>query len=284
MNKTELNINPNDKRFERGDFYAYKMTPSEAESVARAYMSALQGERRGRRQKIAAVGQSRPRPAILRNTYVGVDLWAKLIVITAIAFFCVKAAAKTDPANTLDQLKVNAENSEFNYRQYQDNLDVVNKNVEQSDKAAQELRALKKQLISNTQNVDKNKKSLAEVQIEIQKLKKKEQDRLAQDEKQILEVKKILEKLEANKQKRLENVTAYDQMNTQVEQEIKEWDTQVQQMATLQKELDAKEKRAVDEKVHWQAKRKDYEAESKKWSAQAKSSKATYDKYKKMND
>ena len=35
-------------------------------------------------------------------------------------------AAKTNAAQAVEQLKTNAENSDFNYRQYQDNLEIVN--------------------------------------------------------------------------------------------------------------------------------------------------------------
>lgn len=220
----------------------------------------------------------------IAKTFLSYELAAKIIVVMAIAFFGMRLSAKTNAGATLEQLKTNAENSDYNYKQYQDNLDIVNKNIEQSDKAAKELRALKKQLESNTKNVAKNKKSLADMQVEILKMKASEQDRIAKDEKQIDEVKKIMSKLEANKAKRLENIAAYDQMNVQVQEELKDWDTQVQQMTVLQKELDSKEKKAVDEKSNWLSKRKDYTAEAKKWAAQSQKSKETYNKYKKVKD
>jgi chromosome segregation ATPase len=208
----------------------------------------------------------------------------KIAVTASMLLVAVPTVAKTNVEGQIEQLKVNAENSEFNYRQYQDNLDVVNKNVEQSDKAIKDLRQMKKQLITNTQNVDKNKKALADMEKDIQSLKAKEQVKMQKEDQQIAEVKKILEKLEANKKKREENLLAYDKMTEQVKQEQKDWDTQVQQMATLQKDLDAKELKATEEKTTWQAKRKDYEAEAKKWEAKAAESRNSHSKIKKIKD
>ena len=204
---------------------------------------------------------------------------AILTLVVAIA-----AEARTTVKESLEQLKTNAENSEFNYRQYQDNLDVVNKNVEQSDKAIKELKKLKSQLISNTQNVDKNKKALVDMEKEILVLKQKEQAKLAQEEKHLETVRKILADLEANKKKREENALAYDKMTEQVKQEQQDWDKQVQEMTNLQAEIGKKEAAALTEKKNWEAKRKDYEAEAKKWERQASSSRGAYDKIKKLNE
>lgn len=276
MNRISEQQHSENNQFGRGDFHAYKMTEMQALAVERAYLEAM---RPNRARAIEAKALM-----VSKDVLSSFEVLAKLMIVLAIVLLCLRATAKTNPEATLEQLKTNAENSEFNFKQYKDNLDVVNKNVDQSEKAIKELRTLKQQLKSNTQNVDKNKKSLADMQLEIQKLKKKEQEKMAQDEKQLAEVRKILEKLEANKKKREENLTSYDQMNMQVQEEIKDWDTQVQQMATLQKELDLKEKKALDEKAAWQSKRKDYESEAKKWESQAQNSKSTYEKYKKMKD
>src|SRR5688572_26173556 len=92
-----------------------------------------------------------------------------------IAFsFAHSGFAKTDPKVAIEQLKTNIENSEANYQQYQQNLDVVNKNVAESDKAIKELQKLKTQLINNTKNVDKNKAALLKMEKDVQLMKGKE--------------------------------------------------------------------------------------------------------------
>lgn len=194
------------------------------------------------------------------------------------------ANAKTDTAKQIEKLKVNAENSEANYEQYRANLEIVNKNIEQADGALKEIRKMKTQLVSNTQNVEKNKQALMKLEQELGKLKAKELEEIKKDEAQIAELRKVLEKLEANKRVREQNVAAYDQKVLEVQKERADWDSQVQQMASLQKQLNEKEQKAAEEKATWTAKRKDYEGEAKKWQAQAASARETYTKYKKLDE
>lgn len=203
------------------------------------------------------------------------------LAIMAVSF---SARAKTDTTKSIEQLEVNADNSEFNFKQYQDNLDIVNKNIDQSDKAIKDLRQMKSQLIKNTKNVDANKKALVKMEQDVQVMKKAEQVKLQKDEAQIAEVKKFLAGLEENKKKREENMLAYDKMLEQAKQEQIDWELQVKQMSTLMSDLETKEKKATEEKQSWTAKRRDYEGEAKKWEAQAANSRATYNKYKKLKD
>lgn len=207
----------------------------------------------------------------------------KLLVL-ALTVATSTAAAKTDTTAQIDKLKTNAENSEANYNQYKSNLDIVNKNINQADMALKDVKKMNTQLIQNTKNVDKNKLALVKLEQDLNGLKAKEQAKIKSEEAQIAEVKKMLEKLEANKKQREMNLVTYDQKIEEVKKEQAEWGNQVAQMASLQKQLSDKEKKAGEEKAAWSAKRKDYESEATKWQAQAQNSRETYSKYKRLDD
>jgi chromosome segregation ATPase len=211
----------------------------------------------------------------------------KTKITTAVAIAALigsTAFAKTDTSKQVEKLKVNAENSEANYDQYKSNLEIVNKNIDQADGALKDIRKMKTQLVSNTQNVEKNKQALVKLEQELVKFKTQEQEKIKADEVQIAELKKTLEKLEANKKMREQNVLAYDAKTEEVKKERADWDTQVAQMASLQKQLAEKEQKASEEKNAWTAKRKDYEGEARKWQNQAASARETYSKYKKLDE
>jgi chromosome segregation ATPase len=208
----------------------------------------------------------------------------KILIGLAFAFSTTSAWARTDVNAQIEKLKQNAENSEANYEQYKTNMDIVNKNIEQADLALKEVRTMKTNLVKNTQNVDKNKLALQKIEQDIGVLKTKEQEKITAEDKQIAEVRAILEKLENNKRLRQANVLAYEQKIEEIKKERADWDTQVQQLASLQKQLEEKEKKAADEKSSWSAKHKDYDSETKKWKAQAQNSRETYNKHKRLND
>ena len=212
----------------------------------------------------------------------------KLVLATFVAamigFVGSHALAKTNVKAQIAQLKTNAENSEFNRKQYQDNLDIVNKNVGQANKAIGELGAMKRQLFYNTRNVDKNEKQLTFMEHDIQRLETKEQFKMNDENKQINVVQKYLAELQSNEKKRQDNLKAYNKMLQEAQNEEKEWTTQVKQMAQLEAELSTKQQQAEKEKTLWIGKRKDYVEQARIWSVKARRARATYNKYKSISD
>ena len=122
------------------------------------------------------------------------------------------------------------------------------------------------------------------MQVKLNAMKQKEQEKIATEDKQIAEVKALLEKLEKNKKQRELNVKAYDQKVAEIQQELNDWDNQVAQMAKLNEEIDKKHQQAVTEKGKWVGKKADYAKEAKKWKGQASTAKSTYTKYQALAD
>jgi hypothetical protein len=206
----------------------------------------------------------------------------KYLMVLSVLLYTCATQAKTDTKAAVEQLKINAENSDANYKQYQDNMDIVNNNVVEAQKAINELEKLKKQLVLNTKNVGKNKMGLEKMEKDILLLKAKENERILAEDKQIAQTKALLEKLEANKKKREENQIAYDKMVEQVKLENAQWDEQVKQMDELLAQIDAKTNKANAEKQTWVNKRKDYEEEATKWKKESLEARESYNKLQKV--
>ncbi len=225
--------------------------------------------------------------AKLNSTKIGgfaAKLTLSMCGVAIVTFIGSRALGKTDTKAEIAQLKTNAQNSEFNRKQYQDNLDIVNKNIAQAGKAIGELSNMKRQLFFNTRNVDKNEKELTLMEQDVKRLEAKEQFKMNDENKQISVVEKYLAKLQANEQKREANLKAYNKMLVEAQNEAKEWKNQVKQMSHLEAKLSTKKQQAEKARMKWIAKRKDYAVQAHIWTIKAHHALATYNKYKSIND
>jgi chromosome segregation ATPase len=194
------------------------------------------------------------------------------------------AFAKTDVQGTLQQLKTNEENAKSNHKQYEANATISSKNIEEVNGALKAIRTQRQQLTSNAQNLDKNRGMLDKMKAKLQEYRKDESDQMAKEDAQIAQMKKVLEVLEANKAKREQNLTSYDQKIAEVEQEKKDWDSQKGVFGTLQAELDKKEKTALAERERWITKKNGYKSEADRWGKEAKVAEETRVKFDKLKD
>ncbi len=205
-------------------------------------------------------------------------------LIAGLMLLTMKADAKTDVVGSLEQLKDNVSNSQSNLDQYKNNVDITSGNIKETTDAVKELRVQKAQLISNGQNVTKNKALLDQMKLKIEGFKAQENEKLKLEEAQIAEVRALLEKLEANKVQRQTNLAAYDQKVKEIEQEKADWDQQKNMMVSLLKDIDNKEKDALAERAKWIEKRAGYKTEATKWEQTNKLADQTYTRFKKLQD
>lgn len=179
------------------------------------------------------------------------------------------AYAKTDVGGALQQLKTNEENAKSNHKQYNDNAEISSKNIVEVTAAIKQLREQKAQLNSNAANLQKNLAILDKMKERLQTFSKEEQAQVKKEEAQIAQLKATLEKLEANKLKREQNIEAYTAKITEVDKEKADWAEQHKTFASIQKELDNKETKALAEREKWIEKRKGYRTEAGKWEKEA---------------
>jgi chromosome segregation ATPase len=196
----------------------------------------------------------------------------------------VSAQAKTDVSGSLDQIKQNEENSKFNKKQYSDNVEIASKNIAEVSAAIKQLREQKAQLISNAQNLEKNRAIVDKMKEKLAEHSKDEAAALKKEETQIAQLKATLDKLEANKKQREENIAAYSQKIDDVNKEKADWDSQKQAFQAIQKELDSKESTATQEREKWMAKRKGYQDETTKWEKESEIAEQNRIKFQRLNN
>lgn len=208
----------------------------------------------------------------------------KTIPMMTVALITVSAHAKTDVAGTVQQLKTNEENAKANHKQYQANTEISTKNIGEVNEALKQIRTQRTQLTSNAQNLEKNRAVLEKMKLKLQEFKNDEAAQMKREDTQIAQLRKTLEVLEANKAKREQNMTTYDEKIAEVEKEKADWDGQKAVFTTLNQELDKKEKTALAERQRWIEKHDGYKAEADKWSKEAKLAEETRVKFDKLKD
>ena len=196
----------------------------------------------------------------------------------------VPAGAKTDVKGALEQLKTNEENAKSNFKQYDANAEIASQNIVEVTNAIKALREQRTQLGANAQNLEKNRAILDAVKLKLDGFKKEELAQMKREETLTAQLKAQLEKLEANKTKRQQNVDAYAQKMADVDKERADWDQQKQTFAGVQKEIDQKEQKALAEREKWLEKRKGYRGEATKWDKEAKTAEETRVKYDRLAD
>ncbi len=207
---------------------------------------------------------------------------SKLILFPAL-MVGFSVAAKTDVAGSVQLLKTNEENAKVNMKQYEENVDISSKNIAEVTAAIKQLREQKSQLTANSQNLDKNRAVLDQMKKKLEDYSATESALIKKEDGQIAELKATLEKLEANKVQRTENVATYQQKIADVEKEKADWSSQKQAFVQIQKEIDSKEAKAMTEREKWIGKRQGYRLESDKWKKEydvAQQNRAKFEKLK----
>lgn len=208
----------------------------------------------------------------------------KKLIILAIAISSNAAWSKTDGKANLEKLKTNADNSQANYEQYKTNRDISTDNVVETTKAVKELRKQRDQLANNAKNADKNRVALDQMIVKINGLKAKEQATMKTEDAQIAKVREVLNKLEANKKQREDNLALYDQKIKEAETEKATWADAQKSMAQMNADLDKKEKETMAEREKWLGKKQAYHDEALKWGKQNQADDQAYTKFKKLQD
>ncbi len=210
----------------------------------------------------------------------------KMQVLTAIVTMLIAAtaSAKTDVQGAIQQLKTNEENAKANLSQYTENAEIASKNIVEVTSAIKKLREQRTALQGNANNLEKNRAILDKMKQKLVDFSKDETVQMKKEEVQILQLRSALEKLEANKVKRQQNLETYKLKISEVEKEKASWDQQKEALAAIQKEIDSKEQKAAAEREKWIEKRKGYRAEAGKWEKESQIASDQRVKFTKLKD
>ena len=204
--------------------------------------------------------------------------------ILATLLLSTPAFAKTDVKGALAQLKANEENAKANQKQFDDNADVASKNIVEATTAVKLLRDQRAQLTGGVNNLEKNRAILGKVKERLQSFRHDEDAQIKREQAQVATLKEQIAKLEANQAKRQANIAAYDLKIAEVDQERAGWDGQRQNAGEIQKQIDAKEQKALAQREEWIEKRKGFRAEATKWSAESQNAEQTRIKFDRLAD
>jgi len=207
-----------------------------------------------------------------------------ILILSGLVAGSSAAFAKTDVKAAMQQLKTNEENAKANYKQYDENSDVASQNIVEATNAVKSVREQRAQLINNAQNLEKNLAILAKMRERLSGYKNDEALLMKKEEQQAQALRAQLERLEANRMKREQNITAYDAKIAEVDKEKADWDQQKSAFTSIHKELDGKEQKALGEREKWIEKRKGYRGEAAKWEKESQVAEQQRVKYEKLRD
>lgn len=209
----------------------------------------------------------------------------KQILMTLMLAGWIQSASADEKAQireSIDQLKINAENSQSNLEQYKKNMETVKTNLGEVDKALKNLRSMRKQVLENSKKAELNKADLDRQKLVLAGYIKKEDEKKMGEQKQIEALQKKIADLQKNQLKRDENVANYNLKMQEIEREKLEWDEQKKNSEEIVSQISAKEKIASDERTRWAQKDDSYTKEVEKWNREAKFADSNYRKYKKL--
>ncbi len=180
------------------------------------------------------------------------------------------AFARTDVAAKVQQLNDNVGASKTNLEQYESNLKTVVANLNETDRALKTIERQKAALTKQTAQSTKDQGTVETAKAEVESHLKKERELLTAEERQIEDLRLALQRMEANKEKRLANITSYEERLKTVETDKAAWSERNQSVADLDSALKAKEDEAKAERKRLQAKKAEYEEEIGKWKKQVR--------------
>lgn len=191
-------------------------------------------------------------------------------LLLASMLFVSSASARTDVAAKVRQLNDNVGASKTNLEQYESNLKTVVSNLNETERALKTIERQKATLTKQTAQSAKDQNSVQAAKTEVETLLKKEREVLNAEERQIDDLRAALQRMEANKEKRMSNIATYEERLKSVEGDNAVWMERNQSVADLDSALKAKEDEAKSERKRLQAKKAEYEEEIGKWKKQVR--------------
>jgi chromosome segregation ATPase len=208
----------------------------------------------------------------------------KTFVIAALLLMPSFLFADDNVGAQLDKLKTNADNAEFNRKEYEKNLDIVDKNVKEIDKAMDGLKKNKEDVRKQIANSAENKKNLEKQKGQLNGLVTKEEKSIADEQKKIDALMAKINELKANQDKRSKNVAAYQEKVKEIDAEFADWDNQQKKIAELDGLIDKKTADAGKEKQAWLEKKRSYDIQVKKWKDEEAKASRESKNYNKLNN
>jgi chromosome segregation ATPase len=205
----------------------------------------------------------------------------KKTILTSIVILA-SAVSFADPITAqqgLDKIKNNLDNSKSNQQEYEHNLDIVNKNVGEIQKAKA---SIGKQKEAVSHEIVQNNESLKKVLLQerdINTLIKQEQDKMTAEAGQIEQLEKLLVQLKQNQTQRTAIIADYQNQLKANGDEKQAWKAREAELRTQESKTIGSLRGLASEESNWNNKKKGYEGEVKRWSAEADKQQKIHDTY-----
>ena len=205
--------------------------------------------------------------------------------LTLTAFFAITLAyviSFADPYTAqqgLDKIKTNLDNAKANEKDYSKNLDTINKNMSEVGKAKTQAQKQKDSVNTEIVNNNESLKKIILQEKELQQLITQEEQKRAEEEKQLNELDKLVAQIEANQKQRDTLITDYKKQMGLIAEEKKSWKGRETELRTQEtKTIDALRGLASQESA-WTTKKSTYSAEEKKWASEVEKQQKITDTY-----
>ncbi len=179
----------------------------------------------------------------------------------------------------LEKIKTNLDNSRANQKEYQRNLEIVNKNVIEINKAKGSI-AKQKESVNN--EIVQNNVSLKKVLVQerdINVLIHLEKDKMTAEAKQLEQLEKLSAQIKQNQVQREAIIADYQNQLRANSDEKKAWKDREAELRTQESKTIQSLRGLASEESSWQNKKKGYEGEAKRWSAEAEKQQKIHDTY-----
>lgn len=194
------------------------------------------------------------------------------------------AMARTDVKAKVQQLNENVSASKANLEQYQDGLRTVVTNLSETDRVLKTIERQKLAITKQTGQSAKDQTSVDTAKAEVEQSLKRERDLYLEEEKQLDELRRAVQRIEANKEKRQANILVYEERLKAVEGERSAWTERSQSITDLDASLKQKEEEARSERKRLLTKKAEYEEEVGKWKKQVRLSERSASNFRSLKD
>lgn len=210
---------------------------------------------------------------------------SKVIAAAMVVLSMAPAAfARTDIKAKQQQMVENVSASKNNLQQYEANLGTVVSNLGETDKALKTIERQNAAITKQTGQSAKDQASVDAAKSEVEQHLKREREMMAEEDRQVEELRAALQRVESNREKRQGNIAAYEERLKAVETDRSAWTERNQSITDLDSALKAKADEARSEKKRLQAKKSEYEEEIGKWKKQVRLSERAASNFQGLKD
>lgn len=202
-----------------------------------------------------------------------------ILTLALVVFSQMTQAEPVTAQQGLEKIKNNLDNSRANQKEYERNLDIVNKNVGEIVKAKSSV-VKQKETVSGeiVQNNDSLKKVLLQER-EIAVLINQEKEKIAAEAKQLDQLEKLSQQIKQNQIQREALIADYQVQLKTNSDEKKTWKDREVELRTQESKTIQSLRGLATEESSWVNKKKGYESETKRWSAEAEKQQKIHDTY-----